>query len=83
MADSTQDRPALTIERMIDLLAKALADSGMTQAELARRSGMTEKHVSRTLTGHNTASTGTLDYWAFVLGLRFVVSLQPRESDRA
>jgi transcriptional regulator with XRE-family HTH domain len=76
------ERPQLTIERMIELLAKGLADSGMTQAELARRSGMTEKHVSRVLTGRNTASTATLDYWAFLLGLRFIVGLQPRESGR-
>jgi transcriptional regulator with XRE-family HTH domain len=64
---------------MARLLLDALTDAGMTQAEFARRVGVTEKHVSRVMTGKQFASMETLDYWAFVLGRRWHIELRSKE----
>jgi transcriptional regulator with XRE-family HTH domain len=69
----------LTLLAMAALISGELQRQGMTQAEFARRVGVTEKHVSRVLTGKNGAAMATLDYWAFVLGCRFVVALERRD----
>lgn len=66
----------LTRSVMADLIADAIAEAGLTQAEFARRVGATPKHVNRVLTSQaNFASMETLDYWAFILGRRWVVQL--------
>jgi transcriptional regulator with XRE-family HTH domain len=62
----------LVIDQQRELIRQRLADLGMTQSEMAKRIGRTEKHVSRVLTGK--AGTAELDYWALVLDIRFVVS---------
>jgi len=51
----------------------------ITQAELARLIGRTPKHVNQVLNGK--AGTGELDYWAFVLGMRYEVKLVWRDPE--
>lgn len=70
----------LTAEVMADLIAAALAEDGLSQAEFARRAGVSAKHVNQVVNRRVTARHAQLDYWAFVLGRRFVVSLE-RTSD--
>lgn len=66
----------LSAERMAGLLAAALAEDDMTQAEFARRAGVSTKHVNQVLNGRVTARHAQLDYWAFVLGRRFAITLE-------
>lgn len=48
------------VHLMLAAIVRAnLADARMTQAELAARTGYTEKHVSRVLNGHAPAPTAT------------------------
>ena len=75
--------PALTPVRMAHLLAERLEALDMTQAEFARRSGASTKHINQVLNGVATAQAGTLDYWAYILGCRWDVQLVERsEEDR-
>jgi len=64
-----------TQKAMAVLVSEALTKAGVTQAELARQSGVSEKHVSLVLTGQAGAQVGLLDYWAWLLDLRFDVKL--------
>lgn len=68
----------LTSIHMGELIGTALQDAGITQAEFCRRVGVSAKHLNRVINGHATAHPGQLDYWAFVLGLRWDVQLVPR-----
>lgn len=68
----------LTAIRMGQMIGAALEEAGMTQAEFCRRAGISTKHLNRVIQGHDTEHLATLDYWAFVLGLRWDVSLAPR-----
>ncbi len=65
----------LTPAKQARLLREHMTANGITQAQLARLIGRTEKHVSQVFNGK--AGTGELDYWAFVLGLQFYVALRP------
>jgi transcriptional regulator with XRE-family HTH domain len=59
------------------LLAEAIEEDGLTQAEFARRVGATPKHVNKVLTSQSSyASMETLDYWAFILGRHWTVELK-------
>lgn len=60
---------------MAAMIAQALEEDGLTQAAFARMVGVSQKHVSTVLTGKATAKVASLDYWAFALNRRFVVSL--------
>jgi transcriptional regulator with XRE-family HTH domain len=60
---------------MAVMVRAAIAADGLTQAEFARRVGVTEKHVSRFMTGASFVSMETLDYWAFVLGRHWTIDL--------
>lgn len=60
---------------MIELLAAHMEAEGITQAELARRTGRSAKHINQVFMGK--AGTSELDYWAFVLGFQFTVELVP------
>jgi transcriptional regulator with XRE-family HTH domain len=62
--------------QFVALITSALEESGMTQAELARLTGHTPKHINRVLQGHNGASLEVLEYWAFVLGRHWTVALK-------
>jgi transcriptional regulator with XRE-family HTH domain len=74
-ANEPQFISPLLPHRMARLLLAHMDEHGITQAELARRIGRTPKHVNLVL--NEKAGTGELDYWAFVLGARFVVTLEP------
>ncbi len=56
----------------------ALADAGMTQAELARRIRMSQKHVSQVLTGKAGLSLGMADKMLAAIGSRLKMSVEPR-----
>jgi transcriptional regulator with XRE-family HTH domain len=68
-----------TQKTMAALIAEALNAQGLTQAELARQAGVSTKHVNLVLHGQAGAQLGQLDYWAWILGLRFEVKLVPLE----
>lgn len=69
----------LTPVRMGLLLSERLEELNMTQAEFARRAGVSQKHVSQVLNGVTTAQAATLDYWAYILDCRWEVKLVERE----
>lgn len=66
---------ALAMGRMI---GAALTEDGMSQAEFARRVGISEKHLSQVVTGKVVASHAQLDYLAFALGRQWTVALEKR-----
>jgi len=53
--------------------------AGVSQSELARMVGRSAKHVNRVFNGH--AGTHEMDYWAWVLGLEYHVTLIPHNGD--
>lgn len=61
-------------EQMVATIRNLMAAQGITQAELARRIGRTPKHVNKVLNG--AAGSMELDYWLYVLGFRFVISVE-------
>lgn len=63
--------------QMAQLLAVELEDAGISQAELARRVGVSAKHMNQVLNGQAGAQQGQLDYWAWILGFCFQVRLVP------
>jgi len=63
-------------EQMAVQIADALDADGMSQAEFARRTGVSVKHLNQVLTGKATARYAQLDYWAFVLDRRWTVHLE-------
>lgn len=66
----------LSQKLMCQLIAEAIEEDGLTQAEFARRVGCTPKHANQVLNGKAFAAPATLDFWAFVLGRRWVIDLQ-------
>lgn len=66
---------------MAALIADMLAAQGLTQAEFARRVGVSVKHLNLVLNGKAVARSQALDYWAFVLGYRFEVTLEKLLND--
>ncbi len=65
-----------TDQAMARLIAETLEADGITQAEFSRRVGVSPKHVNQVLNGHSAARPAALDYWAFALGRRFVVTIE-------
>ena len=65
--------PTPTHVRMAELIRAEMERQGCTQALLARAVGRSPKHVNQVLNGK--ASTHELDYWAHILGVRFIISL--------
>lgn len=57
------------------LLLAALEEDGMTQADFARRVGVSQKHVSMFVKGHAGVNPETLDRWALALGRDWFVDL--------
>lgn len=68
-----------TLDQQRELLRKHMEVNGITQNELATMIGRSPKHVSHVLTGRS--GTHELDYWAWVLGLKFTVKLVKRGDD--
>jgi transcriptional regulator with XRE-family HTH domain len=60
-------------EQMVGLIVARMELLGITQAEFARRLGRSPKHVNQVIRGR--AGSMELDYWAFVLGARFEITL--------
>ncbi len=60
---------------MARLLRERLAAIDMSQAEFARKAGVSTKHVNQVLLGKATAPMATYDYWAYVLGMRWSLRL--------
>ncbi len=65
----------LAIDQQRELIRSHMQRTSVNQSQLATMIGRSQKHVSRVLTGK--AGTAELDYWAFILGMRFVVTLEP------
>lgn len=66
-----------TFTQQRTLLADHMQAQNVTQADLARMIGRSAKHVNQVLNGN--AGTHELDYWAWVLGLEFHVTLTARD----
>ena len=61
----------------------ALAATGISQAEAARRLGLTNKHMSHMLTGRATLTLGWAEAILAVCGLRIVISLDHEDQEIA
>lgn len=68
-----------TAVAMGELIGQALAEDGISQAEFCRRVGVSTKHLNQVIHGRAIAAPGQMDYWAFVLGRRWSVALDPSE----
>lgn len=69
----------LTPRVMGRIIGEALQADGLTQAEFAGMVGCSPKHLNQVITGKAFAQAATLDYWAFVLGRRWSVTLKVAE----
>lgn len=65
------------------LLADELHAAGLSQAEAARRVGVTAKHMSAMLTGKAPLSLAWADEIAALCGRRLVVGSQPMPHESA
>lgn len=65
----------LAKDQMAACIKAELEARGMTQAAFARLLGRSEKHVSQVMTGR--AGSAEIDYWAFVLDMKFEVRMVP------
>lgn len=70
------NRPPTVAQQMAGQIADALEADGISQAEFARRTGVSAKHINQVLSGKATARHAQLDYWAFVLGRTWSVVLK-------
>jgi transcriptional regulator with XRE-family HTH domain len=61
-------------------LRRAIRTGGVSQAELARRTGLTTATISRVASGEREASFETIDKLMDALGLEIVI--RPRRSTR-
>lgn len=62
-------------DQLANAVLKALADDGVTQADLARSMGLSAKHVNHLVHGKSGA-LGMYDFAAHTLGRRWVVTLE-------
>lgn len=67
-----------TAVRMAQLVGVELRRQGMTQTQLAKQLGITQKHLSMVLNGRSHASLTMLDAAAEVLGTSWAVALGDR-----
>lgn len=69
-------------DQFAELLTEALATEKMTQADLARETGLTTKHVNHMVNG-KSGSLAMYDFAAFTLGRKWVLSLEydPQEGE--
>lgn len=63
-------------QQIAEAIAEALQEDGTTQAELARDTGLSTKHVNHVVNGKSGASFGLYDYIAHTLSRRWVVTLE-------
>ena len=69
--------PASLEDTVRALIRDAIYEPYITQDELARRVGITPKHVSRTLHGHDGLSMDLAERMMAAVGRRFVVGVTP------
>ena len=62
-------------QQLADQVDDEMVRQGMTQAELARLAGFSQKHVSQMLTGKATGTVEAWDRLAEALGTDWVVGL--------
>jgi DNA transposition AAA+ family ATPase len=67
-------------EQFRTLFREALTESGMTQAEFCRKVGVSQKHLSRVLSGKQGTTLAMWGYWGYVLGKRWQVKVVPKDS---
>jgi ribosome-binding protein aMBF1 (putative translation factor) len=70
------DEARRTIE-FADTIRERRLELGLSQAEVARRAGMTQPALSRLEGGGGTPTIGVLDRLADALGMRFVARFEP------
>lgn len=68
----------MTERKMAELIRDHLAKINRTQSDFCREVGVSQKHLSLVLAGQAAARPAALDYWAWVLGMRFSVRLVRR-----
>lgn len=68
----------MTPDTIARLLREHLEKVDMSQAEFARKAGVSTKHVNQVFTGKAHAPLATLDYWAYILGMRWSIRLVRR-----
>lgn len=64
-------------EQSLEQLRSRLDELGMSQAELARASGLTPKHINQIWQGKAFGSPAMLDFIAFALGCEWELTLRP------
>ena len=67
---------------IVEALAKARRDIGMTQKELAEKTGITQADISRLERGNANPSIKTLQRLAAGMGLILTLELQPEQTAR-
>lgn len=72
-------RNAPTLQQQRRLMLEHMRTNGITQTELANMIGRSVKHVNQVLQGN--AGTHELDYWAWVMGMEYLVTMQRRNGD--
>ena len=72
---STIDAVRLGIQTRNAISAR-MEELGWTQADLARETGLTPKHINQIMQGKATGSPVMLDFVAFVLGCEWDVTLR-------
>ena len=65
-------------DQLAAAITHALEVANVTQAELARMTGLSTKHINKMVQGE-VAAPAMFDYCAHALGQRFVVTLEPEE----
>jgi transcriptional regulator with XRE-family HTH domain len=68
-------------EQVVTLIAAEMDRVHMSQTELAKRMGLTLKHVNRILQGHAEPSMASLDYMCFILNMDLVVIATERNNN--
>lgn len=63
-------------QQIAEAVADALQQDGMSQAELARTTGLSAKHINKVVNGESGAAFGLYDYLAHTLSRRWVVTLE-------
>lgn len=70
---------AVDLDGLIDALSWAIGASGQSQAALARKVGLSQKHVSQMMTGRVVGSLRSWQALADAAGVRVSFTITPRE----
>ena len=75
--------PDMTADRLLARLRRAIRESGLSQAEIARRTNVSPALICKFLAGETDMGAVTLDNLAHVLGLRLVPEPKSRVKRRS